>query len=275
MTIGIIGTGNMGTILTEAIIDSGACRESDLIITNRTKEKAFLLQTKYPGIALADDAADVVERADIVLICLKPLDIHPLLEHIKRALTPEHLVISITSPITVGQLEKAMISKAARMIPSITNRALGGSTLFTFGKRCSQNDRLNLLEFAGKFSKPIEIDESITRISSDLSSCGPAFISYLLEQMIKASVKETDISRDIATRLVTDMMIGYGQLLEKNIYSLETLRKKVHVKGGVTGEGLKVLEEEVGDLFRHVFQKTHQKFREDHLLIDKQYDQSI
>jgi len=49
------------------------------------------------------------------------------------------------------------------------------------------------------------------------------------------------------------------------------LRKKVHVKGGVTGEGLKVLEEEARELFHHVIQKTHAKFYEDQREVDRHF----
>jgi len=271
MNIGVIGTGNMGTILTEAILEGGAVRPLDMVVTNRTLGKAYHLQEHYPDIVVVENAAEVVRQTDIIFICIKPLDIKPLLELLKDELTGEHIVISITSPITVEQLESITKSKVARMIPSITNRALGGASLFTFGNRLTKKDRKDLVSLAGTFSKPIEIEEPITRISSDLTSCGPAFITYLLERMIEASVKETPITRDVATVLITEMMIGYGQLLKENLYSLDTLRKKVHVKGGVTGEGLKVLEEEVGDLFRHVFQKTHEKFYEDHYYVDQQF----
>lgn len=59
------------------------------------------------------------------------------------------------------------------------------------------------------------------------------------------------------------MIIGMGKLLETEIYTLPTLQEKVCVKGGVTGEGIKVLEKEVGEMFEKVFHVTHKKFYED------------
>ena len=44
MKVGMIGTGNMGTILSEALLDGKAVSPSDLIVTNRTKEKAERLK---------------------------------------------------------------------------------------------------------------------------------------------------------------------------------------------------------------------------------------
>jgi competence protein ComER len=75
--------------------------------------------------------------------------------------------------------------------------------------------------------------------------------------------------------MASDMIIGMGKLLEKEIFTLPTLQDKVCVKGGVTGEGIKVLEAELGEMFVHVFQKTHEKFDEDIELVHNQFDSLI
>ncbi len=68
-------------------------------------------------------------------------------------------------------------------------------------------------------------------------------------------MQQTSITKEQATMLATEMMIGLGALLEKQLYTLPTLQEKVCVKGGITGAGIDVLEKEVGDLFVHIFQK--------------------
>lgn len=269
--IGIIGTGNMGTILTSSLIDGFAVPPSDFIITNRTLEKTKPLKDSYPDLVVANGAEEVVKRADIIFICVKPHHIFPILEPHKSLFTPDKILVSITSPVALNQLETVLDCACARIIPSITNRALAGTTLLTFGKKVSHEQKDLLLSLVKKMSVPVEIEENVTRVASDLSSCGPAFISYLLERMIHAAVSVTEISEEQATALVTNMMIGYGQLLNKDFYTLETLRKKVNVKGGVTGEGLKVLEEEIGPVFEHVFQITQKKFEKDHEVVDDQF----
>lgn len=76
--------------------------------------------------------------------------------------------------------------------------------------------------------------------------------------MIEAAVEETDISKEEATSLSEDMLVGLGRLIEKRVYTLPTLQDKVCVKGGVTGEGIKALEAGVQDMFHRLF-KTHMK----------------
>lgn len=261
----------MGTILISSLIDGFAAPPSDFIVTNRTLEKTVPLKKRYPDLVVADGAEAVVSQSDLIFICVKPHQIYPLLANLNSRLDKTKFVVSITSPVAVNQLEYLLPGPCARVIPSITNRALSGPTLLTFGKRCTPEHRETLTSLFSKISVPMEIEEKVTRVASDISSCGPAFISYILERMIKAAVKVTDISEEQATDLVTQMMIGYGQLFKNNFYTFETLQEKVSVKGGVTGEGLKVLEEELGPIFEHLFEKTQAKFGEDHQIVDAQF----
>lgn len=157
--------------------------------------------------------------------------------------------------------------KVARAIPSILNRALTGPSLLSYGNRLTENDQEFIHSLMSKISKPLVIDESITRVSSDIVSCGPAFMSYLLQQFIDGATRQTQISKEDATTLTTNMIIGLGKLLEKEFYTLPTLQERVCVPGGITGEGIKVLEHEVGFMFDHLFQQTHAKYYEDQELI--------
>ncbi|MCM3588861.1 late competence protein ComER [Mesobacillus maritimus] len=263
MKIGMIGTGNMGRILAEALIDGNAVSPSSMIVTNRTLMKAAELKKAYPGITVESSAVAVAEQADAIFVCVKPHDVYPLLQELKQSLTNDKCIISITSPISVDQLESTVTCSVARAIPSITNRALAGVSLITYGKRCSDEWKEQLNSLLHSISKPVEINPNITRVASDIVSCGPAFFSYLTQQFILAAVKKTEIDYETATKLTSEMLIGLGELLNREFYTLPTLQEKVCVKGGITGEGIKILESELGAIFEHLFEATHGKFEDD------------
>jgi competence protein ComER len=275
LNIGFIGTGNMGRILIEAFIGGNAVRPNQFIITNRTLSKAYDIQKQYKELTVVPTNEEVVKKANIIFICIKPLDIYPVLNQLSSHLTENHCIVSITSPISVEQLESLVPCHVIRVIPSITNRALAGSSLITVGKRCAERYRSLIETLFAQISRPIYIDEPITRIASDLTSCGPAFFSYLLQKFIDAAVQETTITREQATILASEMMIGFGELLQKRLYTLPSLQEKVCVKGGITGAGIEVLEREIGDLFVHVFQKTHEKFYGEKQKVKSQFDDII
>ncbi|MBM6619229.1 late competence protein ComER [Bacillus suaedaesalsae] len=263
MNIGIIGTGNMGTILVESFIESRAVTPSNLYLTNRTLKKAENLKTIDSALHVMPNAEEVAASSDIIFVCIKPLDIFPLLNRLSPLLKPEQCIVSITSPISVEQIQEVVKCNVARVIPSITNRALSGVSLMTFSQSCSQEMKEQLLALFHHISSPVLIEDNITRVASDIVSCGPAFFTYLVRRFITSAVEETEISEEIATELASGMIIGLGKLLDKGVFTLPTLQEKVCVKGGVTGEGIKVLEEELGLVFNHVFNSTHEKYYED------------
>lgn len=271
MKIGIIGTGNMGSILIEAFVEGKIVSPSSMIITNRTIEKAMTIKKQLPGIQLTEDIKDLGTKADLIFICVKPHDVLQVVQELKPVLTEEQCLISITSPINVEQLEALVPCSVARVIPSITNRALSGVTLVTYGNRCDKKWKAVLHCLLRPISKPIEIENNITRVASDIVSCGPAFFSYLTQRFIKAAVRETEIDQETATMLASEMLIGLGELLRKGYYTLPTLQEKVCVKGGITGEGINVLENELGNIFEHIFQATQIKFEDDLKNIKKHY----
>ena len=273
MQIGIIGTGNMGTMLAESFLLTKGVSEENLFITNRTIEKALSIQKAFPNIHVLPSPEEVVKKAKLVFICIKPLDIYPLLVRIRSLLTKEHCLVSITSPISTDQLESIVPCSCIRAIPSITNRAFSGVNLISYGKNCSEDWKQRVTDLLSKISKPIEIGDEITRVASDIVSCGPAFFSFLLQKFIDAATLETAIDRERAEKLAAEMMIGFGELLKSQLYTLSSLEKKVNVKGGITGEGLKVLEKSpIEETFRQLFKATHGKFQEDVGMVSRQFE---
>ncbi|MEK3797842.1 late competence protein ComER [Peribacillus sp. FSL H8-0477] len=272
MKIGVIGTGNMGSILLEAFLEADLVEEKDIWVTNRTPKKALALQNKYPDIHVTYTAEELAQTADLLFICVKPLDSNSVLTGIKPYLTQKKCIVSITSPISVKQLESQISCSCARFIPSITNRALSGVSLLSFGESCSTEWEQTITELAQGISTPVLIENEVTRAASDIVSCGPAFISFLAQAFIDGAVQTTPIDKKTATLLTEKMLIGMGDLLQKGIYTLPALQEKVCVKGGITGEGIKVLEAQTGDMFNQLFEATQEKFAEDLEEIEKQFD---
>lgn len=267
---GVIGTGNMGSVLIDAWINNRVIAEENLWIHNRTLSKAFDIKDQYYNINVCTTAEQVVKQSDIIFICVKPLQVLPLLRQLENVLQKDQCIVSITSPVSIQDLENAVPCQVARIIPSITNRAGVGVTLTTFSNSFDPSLKAYMIQSLKLFSTPIEIEESITRVASDIVSCGPAFISYLLQSFLKAATSYTSLDESRGKILMEQMIIGFGKLMEKGYFSLEELQQKVTVKGGVTGAGLQVLEEELGDLFAHVIEATHDKYYEDKEGIKKQ-----
>ncbi|WP_248926788.1 late competence protein ComER [Paenibacillus hamazuiensis] len=263
MKVGFIGTGSMGSILIEAFIQSGALIPEQMLINNRTRSKAERLAAAYSGLRIADSPLNIVQESDIVFLCIKPGEFKPVLDEIASAATASHIFVSITSPVLLRHLETQVPSKIAKIIPSITNFVLSGATLCMYSDRMTAEDKELLENLLSHISAPIRISERHTRISSDLSSCGPAFLAYFLEKFIQAAVEETGMPEEEATALASEMALGTGKLLTTGGFTPSSLKKRVTVPGGITAAGLNMLEEDLHGVFNELVRTTHAKYEEE------------
>lgn len=263
MNVGFIGTGSMGSILIESLIRSGALKPDQVTASNRTMEKVLHLADKYSGLKAARSNIEVVLEADLIFICVKPSEYKKVLDEIRKVTLPAQIIVSITSPVQIRHLEEQLNCKVAKVIPSITNFMLSGAALCMYGERMEDCDRLVLEELLAPISEPIRIVEKHTRVTSDISSCGPAFFAFLLQKFVDAAVAETGIPYEKATQLASHMLNGTGLLLTEGGFTPEALQKRVAVPGGITAEGLKLMEHELDGMFNRLIRITHSKYNED------------
>lgn len=263
MVTGVIGTGSMGSVIIHALLRSGAIEPESLIIHNRTTAKAMAVASRFPGVRVSCSPVETAVSSHVLFLCVKPLEYKTVLDEIAPQLSPETIVVSITSPVLIRHLERRLDCKIAKVIPSITNYVGGGATLCMYGNRMTERDKAMLESLLGHISTPLRIEERHARITSDLSSIGPALMAFLLQQFIDAAVEKTGIPREEATRLAAEMILGTGRLLTEGGFSPQSLQARVSVPGGITEKALALLHDRVEGMFSEVIRTTHDKYDED------------
>jgi len=263
MRLGFIGTGNMGSLLIGAFIASGAVRAPDVAASNRTRSKVERLAERFPGLRVANSNAEAAEWADVLFLCVKPLEFRRVIEDVRGAIRADQIVISITSPVLIHHLEQLIPGKIAKVIPSITHLTGCGPALCVFGERMTVADRQLVVSLLEHIGTPVEIDEAHTRVASDICSCGPAFLSFFVQSLIDAAEQEIGLPRELAVRLAGEMVLGTGKLLTSGGMTTEQLQEQVAVPGGITAEGLRLLTVELDGAFIRLLRTTHRKYDED------------
>lgn len=271
MKLGFIGTGSMGSLLIDAFISSKAVLPEDIWANNRTSYKVEQLQKRHPKLNAAETNEEAVLNSDVIFLCVKPKEYRNVIDHIRNVVLPEQILVSITSPVLVRHLEELLPCKIAKVIPSITNFAGNGPSLCIFGKRMTKQDRERLEQLLEHISCPIEIPEEFTRVSSDITSCGPAFLCYFLQQFIEAAHEETGIDIENATRLASEMVLGTGKLLTSGEFTPETLQERVRVPGGITAEALHLMSDELNGMFNRLIQTTHKKYQHELSMMESMF----
>ncbi|MFC4305531.1 late competence protein ComER [Cohnella boryungensis] len=263
MKIGFIGAGSMGSLLVGAFIRAGAMQPDDVVVSSRTQAKLSAMAQEYPGLHIAASNREAAAGADYLFLCVKPMDFRRVLDDISPVLNEGQIVISITSPVKISSLEELLPCKVAKIIPSVVNAVGSGASLVMWGSRLTEKDQQGLWNLFSAISRPIRIPEEEVRVASDLSSCGPAFMAYLLEQFIDAAVLSAGMERETATALACEMMLGSARLMLELPCSPSELQAKVSVPGGITSAALDSLRKSTRGAFLQVLYTTHEKFAED------------
>ncbi|KEO82458.1 late competence protein ComER [Tumebacillus flagellatus] len=256
MRIGFIGTGSMGSMLIRAFVQSTLSSEIQVVACNRSPEKLAQLQTRYPHLQVCATAEETVSASDVVFLCVKPGDAPAVINGVLPSIREDHYFVSINSAVLLEDMEAVLPCRVAKVIPSITQVALSGVTLVMHGSRTTLQERHELESLLDAISKPVVVEEADLRVCSDLSSCGPAFLAVLLQEFAMAAVRQGGIPRDLADALVKEMTLGLGKLLAEEGFEFSDVIRRVSVPGGITAEGIKVLQPSMSGIFDQLLATT-------------------
>jgi pyrroline-5-carboxylate reductase len=233
MRIGLIGAGNMASALARGL-------GVPVVVSDVVEEKALALARDTGGEAVGSNA-EVAERADVLVLCHKPGQLQEVAEQVGgRA----KVVVTILAATTTEEVEEHYQRLPVyRFIPNIPVGVGRGVLCYAAGSRAAEGPEREILELFGRAGLIIPLDdESLLEPAMALMSCGPAFIALVAESFVDAGVHH-GLSRDDASRMVVETMVGTAEYLKAHDLDTEALRVKVATPGGVTERGLMKLEE--------------------------------
>jgi len=260
MKIGIIGYGSMGKMLLEKFIETKSIKESDIFLSTEKFEEIMNLNKIYPQINICKENRDAAKNADILFLCVKPLDIMPVLSEIIGNIKDDCHIISLAGYILFQQLEQICTNrKITKVMPNVNAEVYSSITLVCHNDYVKDADKNRIEQLLECFGKNIRVTESELGIASDLTSSMPGFICAILKVITNVAEKHTTISKEQIATMVTETMYGTGKLLvEKNI-TFDDLINRVATKGGITEEGARVIDEKLPPVIDEMFEKTLQK----------------
>lgn len=241
-SIAILGAGKMGSSLVAAITKSSGSPSSKVRATVKHAHRAASLSRQL-GIDVETDNIAAVRDTKLVLICVKPLFVQPVLREIRSAMRDDALVVSIASAVTTQTIESTLGRKVAvvRAMPNTACRIGKGMTalcLGSFAGAAHLSEAAALFELMGKTA---EVEESMMDAVTGLSASGPAFIYTILEALAEGGVR-MGLPRDLATTLAAQATLGAASMVLETGLHPAILKSEVTTPGGCTVEGLLELE---------------------------------
>jgi pyrroline-5-carboxylate reductase len=238
--IAILGCGRIGEALLVGLLGAGW---TDIAVTSRTEERATELRERH-GVEATTANADVVRRADLVVVAVKPQDIDALLAEVGPLLTPEQTVLSIAAAIPTAQVEARIAPgvPVVRAMPNAPSTVHEGMAGICAGAHAGEPSLALAEDALAHLGRVVRVPESAMDAVTALSGSGPAYFALLAEAMIEAGIL-LGVSREISTTLVVQTMLGTAkQLRDLGMHPVE-LRESVTSPGGTTIAAIRELEQ--------------------------------
>lgn len=240
MKVLIIGLGNMGSTYAGSFITSRFISPADLFILSKNKNKKL-----FPGIPAENYyslAGEFIQKADIIILAVKPQDFEDLSVQLKPFINNDQLILSIMAGIKMETIaEKLNVRKIVRSMPNLPAQIGMGMTVFTASNDLDKKELFiiqNLINTTGK-SVYVE-DEILVDAATAVSGSGPAYVYFFMLAMIQSAVK-MGFTHAEAELLVNQTFMGAVHLHNQSNYTCKEWIERVASRGGTTEAALEVL----------------------------------
>jgi pyrroline-5-carboxylate reductase len=261
MTVGILGVGNMGGAIARGYargLEGGA----NVLVYDVDAAKSGKL-AELPGISAAADEAELLAKADAVILAVKPQVFDEVLRRLAElpgaepgraqaegpageAASRGKLFISIAAGVSIERmaLRLGADAKIIRVMPNTP--AMVGEGMSALARSASVTD--------AEFEKAADIFRAVGRVMevaedqldavTGISGSSPAYAYLYLQALTESGVRH-GLSEEDARILAAQSTLGAAKMvLECGEESIEQMRINVCSPGGTTIEAVKTLEKE-------------------------------
>ena len=241
--VAFLGGGKMGEALVSGLIRSGGRNPDEIMVTARREERVRELAERN-GVAATLSNPEAVEWAETVVLTVKPQDIEALLGQVAEHVTSEHLVVSFAAGVRTSFVEKHLASTVpvVRVMSNVAVLVDEAMSVVSPGSQAEDKHLSVAEELLGFVGKVIRLPEVHLDAITATSGSGPAYFFLLAEAMIEACIL-LGLSRDVATELIIQTMLGSAKMLRDTGKHPVELREMVTSPGGTTIAAIRHLEE--------------------------------
>jgi pyrroline-5-carboxylate reductase len=238
--IAVLGAGKMGEALTSGLLRAGVA-PSSVVAAVRRDDRAVALRDAY-GIEVLT-AGVAAERAQTLVITVKPQDMAALLDEIAPHVAPDKLVISVAAGIPTGFIERRLpgdvpVVRVMSNTPVLVDEAM---SVISPGAHASEAHLRRAEELLRPVGKVARIPESQQDAATALSGSGPAYVYFLVEAMVDAGIL-LGMPRATALEMVKQAVFGAATMLRDSGEHPVILREAVTSPGGTTINAIRELE---------------------------------
>jgi pyrroline-5-carboxylate reductase len=237
-----LGGGKMGEALIGGLLRSGGRQEGEIMVTVRRGKRANELADRY-GIEATLSNEEAVVWADVLVLTVKPQDMDVLLEQISGGVRKDQLVITFAAGIRTSFVESKLPEgvSVVRVMSNVAVQVDEAMSVVSPGKHADAEHLTTAEDLLSNVGRVIRLAETHMDAVTATSGSGPAYFFLLAEAMIDACIL-LGLSRDVATELIVQTMLGSAKMLRDTNKHPVILREMVTSPGGTTIAAIRELE---------------------------------
>lgn len=237
-----IGAGAMGEALVAGLIGAGLLPADAVSVADVDEARLEQMVAKH-GVGAGISTA-VSERADIVIVAVKPDVVGNVLQEIGPVLKPNALVISIAAGVTLATLQRHLPSGVAvvRAMPNTPALVGCGATALAGGDGVSAEQMDAARRIFSSVGVAVVVTESMLDGVTGLSGSGPAYGYLFIEALADGGV-QVGLPRDVALQLAAQTVLGAAQMVLQTGLHPGALKDMVTSPAGTTIAGVGTLED--------------------------------
>eukprot|EP00730_Choanoeca_flexa_P011647 TRINITY_DN27393_c0_g1_i1.p1 TRINITY_DN27393_c0_g1~~TRINITY_DN27393_c0_g1_i1.p1 ORF type:complete len:277 (+),score=79.86 TRINITY_DN27393_c0_g1_i1:55-831(+) len=195
------------------------------------------------GVKVQENCNDVVSNADVIVLAVKPNDIHDVLKDIKSGLGTKKLLVSIAAGVKIATIEKQLHSHARviRVMPNTPALVREGASAIAAGSDATKDDIETVLEMMNAVGTCVSVKESQMDAVTGLSGSGPAYGFLMIEAMADGGVL-AGLPRKTAQTLAAQTLLGAAKMVLETGLQPGELKDQVTSPAGTTIAGVHALE---------------------------------
>ncbi|HSV14994.1 MAG TPA: pyrroline-5-carboxylate reductase [Tepidisphaeraceae bacterium] len=242
--LGILGAGNMAEAIVRGVLRANRLKPEQIIAADvaPARRQLFAEQLKIKAV---EDNAEVARQSRVILLSVKPQQSQAALAGIGGVLSPDALVISIMAGVSTRFIETALGGgKRWRVIRTMPNTPMlvgQGVVGVAPGQHATAADVAHAHHLFEAAADVVDVTEDKIDAVTAVSGSGPAYVFFLVEQMIAAGM-ELGLTDAQARQLATKTALGAATMLSTSNDSPAELRRKVTSPGGTTQAAITHME---------------------------------
>ncbi|MCR5799170.1 MAG: pyrroline-5-carboxylate reductase [Lachnospiraceae bacterium] len=241
MNIGFIGLGNMAGAMIGGLRQN---KTKDEILGFDLNVKLKESRKKEFGITVCADNRELAQKADYIVLAVKPQFLTPVLEEIDPVLDKKKVIISIVAGKSLGFLSERITNtqKIVRCMPNTAALVGAAITAVTPSEKVSENELKKAVSIIESFGKASVVPERLMDAVTGVSGSSPAYVFMFIEAMADAAVLE-GMPRAQAYEFAANAVYGSAKLMIETGKHPGELKDMVTSPAGTTIEGVKALED--------------------------------